>query len=423
MPPAALNFNGMPSDDFAGLEPFVPGKHKRAVLVLAMRAFPFPSFFLGIILSLVSGLFGVVATDEQGVTGFFLGQESTTLGGKSVAQLLIVAVAKRARGKRLASRMGAYMMSGAHPAFRPDDFDEVLIEDTDLWNSPSWLWSDRLGVRYFPYAEQLRRFGLLGYLKMHLTLSHSVPGHFMKRLCQTPEEAAASDAAQRDRGLADLALAGILPTAYWVAHMAYSCGSLTDPAVCGYALAAVYLLLLARWAAAHVLAPAEGVAFRAYDMWVNPFGGFGCCMYAFWFGVPFLGWAGGFYIRAPGVNYARPEVSRRLGLMHVLPNLVSLAGFAAHTALRVAAPSVLREARFLNVLGLAAFFFSVTDVASPVLGFPSGGSALRRWHPLAWVLPFAAWAALLGVTLLVPEPSERPFAQPAAYCRPVGAML
>jgi len=292
--------------------------------------------------------------------------------------------------------------------------DEVLIEDTDLWNSPSWLWSDHLDVRWFSYSEQLRRFGLLGFLKMHFTFAHSVPGHFMKVLCRSPDEVAASDAAQYNRGLADLALAGVMPAAYWAGHMALFCGQSVDPANVGFAFAATYALLVARWAAAHVLAPMEGVAFRAYDSWVNPFGAFGCCLYALVLGVPFLGWAGGFYIRGPGVNYARPEVAQRLGMMHLGPNLVSLAGFAAHTALRVAAPDVLRDWRFLEVLGLASFFFTITDVASPLLSFPSGGAAMRRWHPLAWFCPFAAWVALLVITLQL---SDLPFAQHTTYCR------
>jgi hypothetical protein len=405
-------------EDLTGLEAYDAKKHKLGVLLLTALAFSFPGFIVALLLALESGLYGVVQTDERGVTGFFLGKADTTLGGKRVADLHIVAVAKRARGARLASRMGAYMMSGAHPTFRHDAYDEVLIADTDVWNSPSWLWSDRLGVRYFTYAEQLRLFGVIGFLKMHLTWVHSVQGLFMKRLCRTPAEAAASDAAQRDRGLVDLVLAGILPATYWALHFVYACSGAVDPISVGYAYAATYALLVSRWAAAHVLAPPEGVAFRAYDAWINPLAASGCPVYAVLLGEPFLGWCGGFYIRAPGVNYARPEIARRLGLMHIGPNAVSLCCFAAHTALRVAAPRALIDWLFLDFLGVAAFFFTITDVAMFFLSFPSGGAAMRRWHPLAYICPCAAWIALVVVTLVLPGPDAPPFAQAApGACR------
>ena len=67
-------------------------------------------------------------------------------------------------------------MDSCHPEFDPNDYDEIIVQDTDAYNSPSWLFSDRCGFRYFPTIEVIKRFGILGYIQICLTMVHVLPG-------------------------------------------------------------------------------------------------------------------------------------------------------------------------------------------------------------------------------------------------------
>jgi hypothetical protein len=122
-------------------------------------------------------------------------------------------------------------------------------------------------------------------------------------------------------------------------------------------------------------------------------------------GFPLLGWTGGFYIGGIGVNYMKDENKRAIAMVYLPINILTLALFLGHTLLRVFSPSFLQSNTFVNMLGHAAFYFSITDLALSSLAFPSGAAVMimRRWNFFIFAAFWLAWLALLLVTLMVPK--------------------
>merc|ERR1719261_2313118 len=180
-------------------------KHALGVLLLTAVEFPFPENFLAFLGALLYCLFfGVVALDENDkVVGYFLGQSPITIGlrCKKVGILTVVCVSSKHQKKGIARNMGKYVMEGNCQQFSPEDFGDITLQDTDVWNSPSWLFSDRIGFRYSPTHDMIRRFGVIGYLQILLTGNHILPCQFMKRYAKTEEEQREADAFERQKGI------------------------------------------------------------------------------------------------------------------------------------------------------------------------------------------------------------------------------
>ena len=92
-----------------------------------------------------------------------------------------------------------------------------------------------------------------------------------------------------------------------------------------------------------------------------------------------------------------------MALVYLPINLLTLMLFLAHTLLRVFQPDFLSSNTFVDVLGHAAFYFSITDLALFTLSFPSGAAVMRRWNVFVFAALWLAWLALTLVTVLVPE--------------------
>ena len=120
-------------------------------------------------------------------------------------------------------------------------------------------------------------------------------------------------------------------------------------------------------------------------------------------GFPLLGYTGGFYMPGADVNYFKEESKRAMAMVYLPINLLTLLLFLAHTLLRVFSPTFLADNVFVDVLGHAAFYFSITDLALITVAFPSGTAVVRRWNFVVFALLFLSWLALLIVTLVIPE--------------------
>lgn len=355
---------------------------------------------------LFNQLCGVVAIDENGsVAGYFLGfSHDDTIGWsrKKVKNLTIVCVSSKHQKKGIAKNMGKYMMEGKHPKFSKEDYDEVLLQDTDTWNSPSWLFSDRNGFRYFPTHEMIRRLGLLGYYQVLVYTNHILPCQFMKRLVKNEQEAKEADAFETQKGILACIISGILPCVFWICSWIIQCGDNgVKASFAGWVFVAVYFLLAARFCLAHLFAP-ERVVFREYDNWWSPFSVF--WPLATFAGFPLLGWTGGFYIGVPGINYLHNKYKEALALMYLPINLFTLILFFLHQMARIFSPELLLWAGgILDVLGYAAFFCSVTDLASIIEAFPSGAMAIRRWNIGLFAGLWLSWLAVLVCGIMLPD--------------------
>ncbi len=390
---------------------YVPSesKHLPGILYLTITEFPFPENILntlGNLLALFDQLFGVVALDENGsVAGYFLGYSSDDtigLAGKNVKNLVVVCVSSKHQKKGIAKTMGKYMMEGKHPKFSKEDYDEVFLQDTDTWNSPSWLFSDRNGFRYFPTHEMIRRIGLSGYLQMLLCTNHILPCQFMKRLVMNEEEAKEADEFEKQKGILACIISGILPSVFWICSWIIQCeDNGIKASFAGWVFLSVYFLLGARFCLAHLFAT-ERVVFREYDHWWSPFSAFWplATLKAF----PLLGWTGGFYIGVPGINYLTDKYKKALALVYLPINLFTLVLFFLHQMARIFSPDLLLWAGgILDVLGYAAFFCSVTDLAMIIEAFPSGAMAIRRWNFALFAGLWLSWLAVLEVGIMLPE--------------------
>ena len=92
-----------------------------------------------------------------------------------------------------------------------------------------------------------------------------------------------------------------------------------------------------------------------------------------------------------------------MAMVYLPINLLTLLLFLAHTLLRVFSPGFLAENVFVDVLGHAAFYFSITDLALFTAAFPSGTAVIRRWNVAVCAVLWLLWLALLIVTLVIPE--------------------
>ena len=114
-----------------------------------------------------------------------------------------------------------------------------------------------------------------------------------------------------------------------------------------------------------------------------------------------LGYTGGFYLGGKGVNYLKAENKRAIALVQLPIILLTLALFLALTLLRVFQPS---SNAFVQVLGYASFYFSVTDVGLGLIeAFPSPAVCVRRWNIWVFAALWLSWLALMLVTFLVPS--------------------
>jgi len=389
---------------------YVPFEKKYALGVFLLTAveFPFPENVLCCIGALFYCLFfGVVALDENGkVVGYFLGQPPINIGisRKKVGILTVVCVSSKHQKKGIAKNLGKYVMEGKSEKFSPDDFDEIILQDTDTWNSPSWLFSDRNSFRYSPTHDLIRRFGLVGYAQIVLTGNHILPCQFMKRYAKTEEEQAEADAFERQKGILACLVSGILPSVYWICFWIMACSNGVKASFVGWVFLSVYFLLAARFGLAHILAQ-ERVVFREYDNWWTPIGVF--WPIATFVGIPLLGWTGGFYIGVPGINYLHDKYKTALGQVYLPINMFTLVLFFLHQLARIVSPGVLLWAGgLLDVLGYAAFFCSITDLAMPIVAFPSGAMAIRRWNFLLFVGLWVSWCAVLVCGILLPNENE-----------------
>jgi hypothetical protein len=77
--------------------------------------------------------------------------------------------------------------------------------------------------------------------------------------------------------------------------------------------------------------------------------------------------------------------------------------FLAHTLLRVFNPSFLADNVFVDVLGHASFYFSITDLAMFTTAFPSGTAVISRWNFVVFAVLWLSWLTLLIVTLVIPK--------------------
>ena len=163
-----------------------------------LREYSFPENFFSMTTTVTtSGIFGVAAVDANDeVAGYYVGRSvppfsdgTVGFGKKKVANLAQICVGSNYQQRGIAQCMGRFMLDGKHPDFNPDDYDEIFVQDTDVFNSPSWLFSDRVGFRYFPTHDIIRRLGLSGYLHIVLMCQHALPGQFLKRLVKSDEEA------------------------------------------------------------------------------------------------------------------------------------------------------------------------------------------------------------------------------------------
>jgi len=388
---------------------FVPNtrEHYWGVLWMTLSEFPFPENVFAFLMLAASQwcMFGVVAVDsENKVAGYFLGSGSSTYGlsRTKTGNLTIVCVGSKHQKKGISKNMGTYMMEGKHPKFNPEDYDEILIQDTDTWNSPSWLFSDRTGFRYCPTHDMIRTFGFFGYLHILLEGTHMVPCQFMKRYVHTEEEAKKADEYERQKGIIACLVSGILPSVYWIVCWVIRCDNGVNGSFVGMVFGVTYFLLLVRFALAHSVAALDEsippVVFREYNTWLSPFAPF--LPIAIFSGVPLLGWTGGFYLGKPGLNYLTRENQRAIGKVYLPVNLFSLALFIAHCVLRLVAPSALLWAGgLLDVLGKGAFFCSITDLAFASSAFPSGAIATRRWNIYVFGLLWLAWCATLVISI------------------------
>jgi hypothetical protein len=162
------------------------------------------------------------------------------------------------------------MLDGMHPDFNPDDFDEVLVQDTDAFNSLSWLFSDRCGFRYFPTIKIIKRFGLLSYIQLFLNMTHYFSAQFLKCLVKSDKEGAEADAYEEQKGILACFLLGLLPSTYWVLHYVIKCSGWVDGVFVGYIFEVVYMMLGPRFLLVHLLVcklPTIHPVFREYDFW------------------------------------------------------------------------------------------------------------------------------------------------------------
>lgn len=211
----------------------------------------------------IQDIYGVVAVDdaEDTLAGYYVGKtifpkNTVGLGCLKVANMAQICVSSRYQNRRLATRMGRYLLDGKHPHFKPDDYDEIIVQDTDAFNSPSWLFSDRVGFRYFPTQEIVKRFGLVGYYQLSATAHHILPGQFLKRLVKSEEERNQADEYEKQSGTFAYILSGLLPCVYWTLHYVFQCrgdGGGVKYTFAAYLFGAVYLLLAVRFALAHTM--------------------------------------------------------------------------------------------------------------------------------------------------------------------------
>ena len=84
--------------------------------------------------------------------------------------------------------------------------------------------------------------------------------------------------------------------------------------------------------------------------------------------------------------------------------LLTLTLFLAHTLLRVFQPAFLQNNTFVEVLGYASFYFSVTDLAFGLTeAFPSPAVCVRRWNVWLFAVLWLGWLAVTLTTVLVPD--------------------
>jgi len=205
-------------------------------------------------------------------------------------------------------------------------------------------------------------------------------------------------------------LSGILPSVYWVVHYVISCRGYggVDGAFVGYIFGVVYLMFVARFLLGNlssvVSKSVDPPVFREYDFWwgLSCTGALGWAVTIF-AGFPLLGYTGGFYMPGAGINYFKEENKRAMAMVYLPINLLTLLLFLAHTLLRVFSPSFLADNVFVDVLGHAAFYFSITDLALFTQAFPSGTAVIRRWNLAVCAVLWLSWLALLIVTLVIPE--------------------
>ena len=169
-------------DDGITFIPFDKKKHMSQASAMTLKAYPFPENFM-CIGGLYEAIFGVAAVHEEtgDLAGYYIAKgiipgNKVGIKGKKVANLAQICTSSNYQKRGIAKRMGKYMMDGCHPEFDPADYDEIIVQDTDAYNSPSWLFSDRCGFRYFPTIDIIKRFGILGYIQLCLTMVHVLPG-------------------------------------------------------------------------------------------------------------------------------------------------------------------------------------------------------------------------------------------------------
>lgn len=275
----------VPGEDGITLMPFT-NKHKWSAALMTTREYPFPENFLAAISVYIDTDFGVSAVDDTtgDLAGYYIAKavypcNTVGLSRKKVANLAQICTSSNYQKRGIATRLGKYFMDGSHPDFNPDDFDEVLVQDTDAFNSPSWMFSDRCGFRYFPTVDIIKRLGLLGYIQICLTMVKILPGQFLKRYVKSEDEAAEADKYEEQKGALACFISGLLPCTYWALHYLIQCGPYggVNGLFVAYLFVVMYMMLGIRWLLAHSLVcKSETIrpVFREYDFWwcISPTG-------------------------------------------------------------------------------------------------------------------------------------------------------
>jgi hypothetical protein len=271
-------------DDGIVFMPFA-NNHRGSAAVMTLKAYAFPENIGAAMEIYTNDAFGVVAVDETSsddddykLAGYYLAKSvfpcnTVGLHKKKVANLAQICTSSNYQKRGIATRLGKYMMDGSHPNFNPQDFDEIIVQDTDTYNSPSWLFSDRCGFRYFPTIDIIKRLGLVGYIQLCLTMAHVLPGQFLKRYVKSSEEEAAeADMFEEQKGMIMYFISGLLPCTYWAIHFVIQCNPNggVDGVFVGYLFVVMYMMLCIRWLLAHALVyRSESIrpVFREYDFW------------------------------------------------------------------------------------------------------------------------------------------------------------
>jgi len=248
-----------------------------------------------------------------------------------------------------------------------------------------------------------------GYIQILMTLTHSLPCQFMKKYVKNEKEARRADEFEAQKGIIVCLVSGLLPPLYWICHWLIHCSDGVTLQFGLYAYLIMYVLLAVRFGLAHLWKQNEHkIVFREYDNWWSPLSFL--WPIATFLGVPLLGWSGGFYLGTPGVNYKHEGPKKAMAMAYLPINLFTWVLFTLHCLARIFNPSLLLKlGGFPDMLGYSAFFCSLTDVAMPIMAFPSGAVAIRRWNFGLFAMLWLSWCALLVCSIALPRPEAYDF--------------